>query len=378
MPKGQLKASVVVPVFNTEQYLHQCIQSLLNQTQTDFEIIIVDDASTGSAKAIVESFQPVQPEIKYFRHASNLGALCARFTGIDHSSGDYVGFLDSDDTAKPQYVERLLAAAQESGADIVGSAKNDKSKGIRFSIEGAEALLKAYADKQIPNWSIWTKLYRKELVLSLNELRHFAETERLSKAEDLLFNIFCALKGPKYANIPDALVEYTRGRTGSITNPDSPEQRRKTFQSAVRAYEIMREAASGFEGSVDEIISASAKNAYRSTLTSGDKHEFAWACNTLTRSSVGSVVMAAMFVAADGERRQLARKQSIYEAKIGELRRKLSQARNKSDQWRGKAAAWRTKFADTQQLLREERRRRQKLRAILADLLGWLRKAIRA
>ena len=378
LPERQLKATVVVPVFNTEPYLQRCIESLLGQTRKDFEIVIVDDSSGGNTESIVSQFQSAQPEIKYVRHPTNRGVLCARFTGVDHSSGSYVGFLDSDDIARPHYVERLMAAVLETGGDIIGSAKNEKTKGPRFAIEGAEALLEAYADKRIPNWAVWTKFYRKDLVLSLSDLRGFANAEKLIKANDLVFNIFCALRGPRYVNIPDALVQYTRGRVGSATNPNSSELRRESFQSAVRAYEIIREAASGFEESIDQIVFLSAKNTYKSTLVGGDDVDLAWARASLTGSPVGGLVMGAMLEAADRERRLLARKRSLHEAKIHELRQKLFQARGSRDELSGKLTAGRTKLADMKQILNDERNRRQRLRAIVADLLHWTRKALGA
>lgn len=343
MPERKLKATVVVPVFNTEPYLQRCIENLLGQTRKDFEIVIVDDSSGGSTESIVSQFQSAQPQIK-------------------------------DDIARPHYVERFLAAVVETGADIIGGAKDETTEGPRFAIEGAEALLEAYADKRIPNWAVWTKFYKKDLVLSLTDLRRIADAEKLIKANDLVLNIFCALRGPRYVNIPDALVQYTRGRVGSTTNPNSSALRRESFQSAVRAYEIIREAASEFGDAIDRIIFLSAKNTYKSTLIGGDEVDIAWARASLTRSPVGGLVLGAMLEAADRERRLLTRRRSLHEAKIHELRQKLSQARDGRDELSGKLTAERMKLADTRQILNDERKRRQRLRAILADLLHWTRK----
>ena len=73
-------ASIVVPVFSTEDYLRGCLQSLFNQTHKNFEIIVVDDCSPGPCEPIVNDFQQLRPDIKYVRHPKNLGLLVARFT----------------------------------------------------------------------------------------------------------------------------------------------------------------------------------------------------------------------------------------------------------------------------------------------------------
>ena len=110
------KVSVVVPVIKTEQYLPKCLESLLDQTKKTFEIVVVDDCSPGNCWPIVAQYQALRSNIKYVRHSRNLGTLCARFTGTEQSIGDYICYLDADDTACPNFIEVLLAKATETGA----------------------------------------------------------------------------------------------------------------------------------------------------------------------------------------------------------------------------------------------------------------------
>lgn len=187
----------------------------------DFEIVVVDDHSPGDVPAILHGLPSDGPVINYIRHDRNRGALCARLTGIDHSNGDYVGFIDCDDCAHTAYVQRLLAAARETDAGIIGSAKNAANLRPPFQLEGAEALLDGYATGKIANWSVWTKLYARPLLEGLAELRAIGTETNFIKANDLIFNVFCALQGPRYVNIEETLIAHNRERPGSATHASS-------------------------------------------------------------------------------------------------------------------------------------------------------------
>ena len=89
--------SVIVPVYNVEDYLHVCINSILNQTYQDFEIICVDDASTDSSLEILEYFSLKDSRVKVLKNDSNKGPGYSRNRGLDVAKGEYVSFLDADD-----------------------------------------------------------------------------------------------------------------------------------------------------------------------------------------------------------------------------------------------------------------------------------------
>lgn len=348
-------------------HVPECLKSLQNQTRQDFETVIVDDGSTEDIQSIVEPLGHESLDIKYVRHPLNLGALRARLTGADNASGDYVGFLDSDDTACPDFVEQLLGTAEKTGADIVGSSRFEKAKNVHFAIAGADAILKAYADKTICNWNVWTKLYRRSLVLSQDELRGIAEAEKIRNAEDLMFNVFCALKDPAYVHIPNILVQYNSVRKGSSTNPISSKTIRESVHDSMRAYEIMSEAASDFGDSVQTIIEKSAKFTYEKLLVPGDEEDFAWACSRIDRSPVGSLVMSAMFERSN----ELRFKYSDQKDQVAKLKERLALSRRDSTQVK-------QRLKDVREQFREARERRQKLRPILGDLWRWCRAVLTA
>lgn len=113
------RISIAIPVYNTEKYIRRCIESVLNQSLNDIEIVIVDDCTPDNAMKIVEEYQKKDKRIKIFRHTVNQGLMCARRTGYQKSTGAFVTFLDSDDELAECSLEKLYNAAIETNSDVV-------------------------------------------------------------------------------------------------------------------------------------------------------------------------------------------------------------------------------------------------------------------
>lgn len=109
------KVSVIVPVYKVEDYLNRCVDSILNQTFEDFELILVDDGSPDNCGAMCDEYAKKDGRIHVI-HQENGGLSAARNTGIDSAQGDYLVFVDSDDWLHPQYLESMYGAIMESGA----------------------------------------------------------------------------------------------------------------------------------------------------------------------------------------------------------------------------------------------------------------------
>ncbi|MBR5282462.1 MAG: glycosyltransferase [Alistipes sp.] len=109
--------SIIVPVYNTEKYLDRCIQSILAQTYTDFELLLVDDGSTDSSGAICDKYAAEDSRVKVF-HKENGGVSSARNFGLDKARGEWIGWVDSDDYIAPNMYKHLLNAAITENADI--------------------------------------------------------------------------------------------------------------------------------------------------------------------------------------------------------------------------------------------------------------------
>lgn len=111
------KVSVIVPVYNCERYLRECLDSVLAQTHTALELIVVDDGSTDGSAAIADAAAAADSRVRVL-HAPNGGQAAARNRGIDLATGDYISFVDADDTAHPRMLQTLVEAAAHTGADV--------------------------------------------------------------------------------------------------------------------------------------------------------------------------------------------------------------------------------------------------------------------
>ena len=115
---GKYKISVISAVYNLEKYLPRCLDSLVNQTLQDIEIICVDDGSTDSAPKIIDEYAQKYPQkVKSF-HKQNGGEFTTRNYGLERATGEYVTFIDTDDYVEPNWAEKLYNAAKENNADM--------------------------------------------------------------------------------------------------------------------------------------------------------------------------------------------------------------------------------------------------------------------
>ena len=113
------KISVVVPVYNVDKYLPECLDSILSQTFSDFELILVNDFSTDNSKKICDEYAKKDGRIKVIHNAKNKGSSLSRKTGFENSIGEYVQFIDSDDWVEHTILDSLYNAAVKENADLV-------------------------------------------------------------------------------------------------------------------------------------------------------------------------------------------------------------------------------------------------------------------
>ena len=220
------KVSVIIPVYNTEKYLRQCLDSVVNQTLIDIEIICVDDGSTDGSLAILQEYASQDSRIKVLTQ-KNLYAGVARNNGLKAASGKYVFFLDSDDYCNTDLLMLAVDKADNLEADIVvfNHYRVDEVTGAKEKKEDiSRGLLSAkkitFSRKDVPDriMSIinpvpWNKLIRRELI-EKNSL-HF---EALSSTNDITFSALCAACASKIAYIDKPLVYYRVNLSSSITS----------------------------------------------------------------------------------------------------------------------------------------------------------------
>ena len=159
-----MKVSVIVPVYKVEQYISKCLDSLVNQTLEDMEIIVVNDGSPDNSEKIIKDYAKKYKNIKYLKK-ENGGLSSARNFGLKHAIGEYIGFVDSDDYVDKRMYQMMYEKAIESSADLVVCDLNyvyeDKEEKAYSNIKTDTTDIKSIMNNIYP--AAWNKLYKKEL-----------------------------------------------------------------------------------------------------------------------------------------------------------------------------------------------------------------------
>ncbi len=213
--------TVIVPVHNKERYLAKCLKSILRQSYTDLEIIVVDDSSSDGSKRIIEEYADKDSRIKVIESSSKLGALHCRYEAIKVALGQRMVFVDADDWIEPQAVERLNAAMDLYDVDMVQMRHRRVMSGMkvkyyehydrelagrRFDGEEFKSLASYVGMDSLIAPPFWGKIYRTEIIKS-NPLPDF----RQFWGEDQIFNIQYLLHAKSIAFIDYKGYNYRWG-----------------------------------------------------------------------------------------------------------------------------------------------------------------------
>ncbi len=147
------KISVIVPVYNAEMYIAGCIQSILSQTFTDFELLLVNDGSKDASGRTCDAYAKRDARLKVV-HQENGGVLAARASGIRIAQGDYLYFVDADDKIAPDTLDSMLQYADAKTDIVIFESKQDATYTM---VDFAQALL------HFKHWTVWGKLYKRKL-----------------------------------------------------------------------------------------------------------------------------------------------------------------------------------------------------------------------
>ena len=218
------EVSIIVPVYQVEKYISQCIESVLNQTFKDFELILIDDGSKDNSGIICDSYAAKDDRIAVI-HTNNNGAATARNIGLQRASGRYIAFLDGDDYLAENMIERLYGEIENSEYDVVVSdflnilpdEKDNFSLQLKEkTVSGREVLEHLKNEKNYGVWTIvWNKIYKREVLKNIR----FPDGKYF---EDEFFSDKLYLNSNKIHIIPDVLC-YHRVLASSTMNTQRTE-----------------------------------------------------------------------------------------------------------------------------------------------------------
>ncbi len=215
------KISIIVPVYNVEKYLTKCLQSLVNQTFRDIEIICVNDGSTDNSLAVLNDFACSDSRVKVITQ-DNSGVSSARNRGITESTAQYLMFLDGDDYYTPHACELAYEKIEATGADVGVFGITELYGFIMLSCIVNKNIKKVCKKAVEPDlWKFQTysvnKIYKKSFLFEQN----LKFPVGVKTAEDLIFSLSCLFKNPKYCFIDKPLYVYRKNRKNSVTTGDS-------------------------------------------------------------------------------------------------------------------------------------------------------------
>ena len=231
------KISVIVPVYNSEKYLENCLQSIVNQVYKDFELIIVDDGSTDNSGIIINKFEKKHDFIKTI-HQENKGVSCARNEGIINSNGEYVCFVDSDDIVSELYLSHLIDIVLNKKTDwaltAVDNYKNiEENQCINIDLNNISSDLFYLLNKEYVVFGPCCKLYKRKLLIDNN----ICFPADISCGEDLIFNFkyMSYIRNMVFVNICD--YSYQRINDESL----SKRFRLNMFDEEIELYKVKKE-----------------------------------------------------------------------------------------------------------------------------------------
>lgn len=207
------KISIIIPVYNVEKYLEKCLDSVVNQTFKDFEVICINDGSTDNSLNILKRYAAKDSRFRII-DKENEGVSKARNIGIETAQGDYIQFIDSDDWIEPNCLELVYEKISQTDSDMVIFSS-------RYIVDGKiiSTTLK-YAESYFKHRSLivffylvivcWDKIFKREFLIN-NNLKF---PEEIFYVEDGIFNLQCLYKNPKIDCVPVLLYNYNYLREG--------------------------------------------------------------------------------------------------------------------------------------------------------------------
>lgn len=226
MKENKIKMSIILPIYNVEKYLRQCLESVVKQSLKEIEIICVNDGSTDHCEDIINEYAAKDNRVKVI-NKKNGGLGAARNTGLDAARGEYIWFVDSDDFIAPEACEKIYTLGNNNNSDVIlmdvalfwskvdpilDFLDTDKYKLMakegNFRIEDAPWILQTH--------SVWSRVYKREFLLN-NGIRN--PEQRFG--EDMLYSYMIAVYAERMIILPEKLYYYRQNRKGSLLEQEA-------------------------------------------------------------------------------------------------------------------------------------------------------------
>lgn len=248
----QLRLSIIVPVYNVENYLSRCVTSLLDQDINQYEIILIDDGSTDESGKLCDDLAKKYSHI-HVAHISNSGVATARNIGIEMAKGEYIAYVDSDDYVRVNAFKQILSILDKTSADICYFGYSDifpekkevqltevPQKLVYSGEEKYDFLKSIIGDRpEVSQYmfcgvSTWSGVVRKE-ILDKNHIRFLSNMKSLN--EDMFYNLSICMNSQKIVIIPERLYYYCHNDNDSLTLS----YREERFKTSKDTYSILCE-----------------------------------------------------------------------------------------------------------------------------------------
>lgn len=259
------KISVIIPVYNTENYFDRCIRSVLEQSYSNLEIIVVNDGSTGNIDQIISNYLKKDLRIKYVSHECNKGLFRARVTGMHNATGEYVAFIDSDDYVSHDFYRTLITRAQDMNADMVIAKTVWDNQGERYiynyhescfqfeKLEGDQVKQEYYRqENSCYSWhTVWNKLYRADLIRKC--LPEFEEIkDHIVMTEDIAFSSVFFYKAGLVTTVGEEAYFYCVNEEASTnTTAISIDRFLKNLRDMIKVFDFVDAFLEGKKSSKD-------------------------------------------------------------------------------------------------------------------------------
>ena len=273
---GNITISVIIPVYNASVTLPHCLESLHKQTYRNLELLFVDDCSTDESLYILtsyaEQFAEIDFTIRILQHERNRGVAAARNTALKCATGDYIYYVDADDSIEPHTLECLVNEINHKGLDIVGhewyltfnsNARYMKQPAYTTSVEALRKMMGG-----VMRWNLWLFLVRRSLYVE-NDIRF---TEGLNMGEDMMVMMKLFICAGKVGIVHRPFYHYRQSNPESLTKIYSQEH---IIQVANNVYEVEKYVnASAYADSLIEFIPFLKLNIKLPLLITDDKSHY--------------------------------------------------------------------------------------------------------